>query len=103
MYQSLKPTGLNVKAYKPEHDKVARAMTHSVLFETGKVFFKKDAPWLAILLNELFGFPRSQHDDQVDSITQALLWAEARFHPERRMQQYIMYRLGEPRRLVQYS
>jgi predicted phage terminase large subunit-like protein len=30
------------------------------------------APWLEVLEDELFSFPQGRHDDQVDSISQAL-------------------------------
>jgi hypothetical protein len=36
------------------------------------VFFPERAPWLPELEAELFAFPGSRHDDQVDSISQAL-------------------------------
>jgi hypothetical protein len=36
------------------------------------VFFPNRAPWLADLEAELFAFPMAGHDDQVDSISQAL-------------------------------
>ena len=41
-------------------------------FASGQVFFPTEAPWLADLEAELFAFPNSLHDDQVDSISQAL-------------------------------
>jgi phage terminase large subunit-like protein len=41
-------------------------------FESGKVFLPVAAPWLAELEAELFSFPQSRHDDQIDSISQAL-------------------------------
>ena len=41
-------------------------------FESGQVFFPRGAPWLEDLEAELFAFPGSRHDDQVDSISQAL-------------------------------
>jgi hypothetical protein len=44
----------------------------SAKFESGRVLFPKQAPWLADLELELFAFPRGRHDDQVDSISQAL-------------------------------
>ena len=44
----------------------------SAKFENGQVFFPKEAPWLADLEAELFAFPSGRHDDQVDSISQAL-------------------------------
>jgi len=48
------------------------------IFEAKDVSFPVDAPWLPELLKELYGFPRAKHDDQVDSITQYLLWARDR-------------------------
>ena len=36
------------------------------------MLFPTQAPWLADLEDELFAFPRGRHDDQVDSISQAL-------------------------------
>jgi hypothetical protein len=44
----------------------------SAKFESGQVFFPNRAPWLADLEAELFAFPIGRHDDQVDSISQAL-------------------------------
>ena len=44
-------------------------------FEAGHVFFPNDAPWLAVLMNELLAFPNGRHDDQVDSVSQFLKWA----------------------------
>jgi predicted phage terminase large subunit-like protein len=41
-------------------------------FENGKVFLPIQARWLAELETELFSFPGSRHDDQIDSISQAL-------------------------------
>ena len=39
---------------------------NSAKFEAGLVYFPKHAPWLADLEAELFSFPGSRHDDQVD-------------------------------------
>ena len=44
----------------------------SAKFESGRVLFPIQAPWLADLETELFAFPHGCHDDQVDSISQAL-------------------------------
>jgi phage terminase large subunit-like protein len=46
----------------------------------GVVHFREDAPWLDELMAELLGFPGVRHDDQVDSISQALAfitWRES--------------------------
>jgi predicted phage terminase large subunit-like protein len=57
---------------KPDRDKNARMAVASAKFEAGKVYFPEEAPWLADLEAELFAFPGSRHDDQCDSISQAL-------------------------------
>ena len=44
----------------------------SAKFEAGQVFFPKCAPWLADFEAELFSFPGGRHDDQCDSVSQAL-------------------------------
>jgi phage terminase large subunit-like protein len=36
------------------------------------------APWLDQYLHELLGFPNSRNDDQIDSTSQFLMWAERR-------------------------
>ena len=46
--------------------------TQSGKFESGQVFLPNHAPWLADLETELFAFPNSRYDDQVDSVSQAL-------------------------------
>lgn len=48
------------------------------MLEAGQVFLPLDAPWLPALLHEVFGFPNSRYDDQVDSVTQYLGWARER-------------------------
>jgi hypothetical protein len=45
----------------------------SAKFEAGQAFLPERAPWLADLEAELFAFPGSRHDDQCDSISQALI------------------------------
>ena len=69
--------GLN--GHKPERDKQVRMAVASVKIEAGQVFFPEDAAWLAELEAELFAFPGSKHDDQVDSISQALNHSSDRF------------------------
>jgi predicted phage terminase large subunit-like protein len=57
---------------KPEGDKITRVAIQSAKFQSGQVVFPVQAPWLAELEAELFAFPNSAHNDQVDSIVQAL-------------------------------
>jgi predicted phage terminase large subunit-like protein len=68
---------------KPEHNKEVRMSVQSAKFESGHVFLLERASWLADLEAELFSFPNGRHDDQVDSISQALahelpsgIWSE---------------------------
>ena len=57
---------------KPEKDKVIRMAAASAKIEAGQVFLPHQASWLADLESELFAFPYVRHDDQCDSISQAL-------------------------------
>ena len=56
----------------PQYDKEARFLAQTPKFEAGQVLFPREAPWLAELVRELVEFPNGAHDDQVDSISQAL-------------------------------
>jgi predicted phage terminase large subunit-like protein len=58
---------------KPDKDKVARMAIASARFEAGQIFLPEHASWLPELEAELFAFPGSKYDDQVDSISQAIL------------------------------
>jgi len=57
---------------RPTGDKASRMAVASAKFEAGQVLFPERADWLADLEAELFAFPGSRHDDQCDSISQAL-------------------------------
>ena len=72
LIQELRPKGLWVVAVKPEGDKVTRMSARSVKFEAGQVWLPERARWLAEFEAELFSFPHAKHDDQVDSVSQAL-------------------------------
>jgi predicted phage terminase large subunit-like protein len=55
-----------------ERDKIGRLYVNQAKFEAGLVLFPRDAPFLPQLEAELLTFPQGKHDDQVDSISQAL-------------------------------
>jgi predicted phage terminase large subunit-like protein len=59
--------------FKPDKDKIARMAIASARFEAGQIFLPERSSWLPELEAELFAFPGAKHDDQVDSISQALL------------------------------
>src|SRR4051794_5329938 len=81
LIQELRQRGVSAIAVKPTADKIARMSAESAKFEAGLVYFPERAPWLADLETELFSFPGSRHDDQVDSISQALAQANVGISP----------------------
>ncbi len=63
-----------VKPVPVNRDKVTRLFVQAAKFEAGLVHFQKNARYLPDLLAELLAFPNGRHDDQVDSISQALAY-----------------------------
>ena len=63
-----------VKPVPVNRDKVTRLFVQAAKFEAGLVHFPKNARYLPDLLAELLAFPNGRHDDQVDSISQALAY-----------------------------
>ena len=61
-----------ISGIKPERDKETRMAIASAKFEARQVHLPERASWLPDLEAELFSFPGSRHDDQIDSISQAL-------------------------------
>ncbi len=74
LIQELRANNAAVIGINPDGDKLTRLAKISAQFEAGAVFFLTKAPWLGALKAELLGFPNCKHDDQVDSVTQALSW-----------------------------
>ena len=58
----------------PCKSKLNRALAISSLFESKKVYIKNNSIWKLELERELLLFPKGNHDDQVDSISQFLGW-----------------------------
>src|SRR6266540_2922090 len=65
---------------KPEGSKQDRVAAQSAKMEAGQVHLPKDALWLNDFLNELLAFPNARHDDQVDSVSHFLCWAQRDMH-----------------------
>jgi predicted phage terminase large subunit-like protein len=81
LIQSLKAERI-YSHYKPklDGDKVMRLTAQAAEFHAGTIHLREDAPWVGDLVAELLGFPGARHDDQVDSISQALAcmqWVES--------------------------
>lgn len=73
LLDELKHSVLGLTGVRPDRDKISRMAIASAVFEAGQVYFPVKAEWLPELESELFMFPGGTHDDQVDSISQALL------------------------------
>jgi predicted phage terminase large subunit-like protein len=71
-------TSVPAVGVKPKHDKVTRLSTVLPMFEAKQVWLPTEEIWMPALLQELHAFPLGKHDDQVDSITQYLIWARDR-------------------------
>jgi len=63
-----------ITAINPCVDKETRARTIAPIVEQGKVFLPKNALWKEVFMLEVLTFDKSEHDDQVDAMTQFLNW-----------------------------
>jgi predicted phage terminase large subunit-like protein len=68
----LSTRGFAAERIRVEHNKATRMSVQTGKFASGHIYFPKQACWLADLEAELFSFPGSNYDDQIDSISQAL-------------------------------
>jgi len=69
-------TNLPLIAIQPKGDKILRVARITPMLESGRVALPKQAPWLTAFEQEISVFPNGAHDDQVDAMTQYLLWAQ---------------------------
>ncbi|MGE3511456.1 MAG: phage terminase large subunit [Vicinamibacterales bacterium] len=72
---------LHPLAVKPKGDKVERMQIPTFKIETGAATFWRSAAWTDDFIAELLQFPHGRHDDQVDSLSQALNWLHNRPSP----------------------
>lgn len=70
----MRQTGIPVVNFTPSrgNDKVSRVHAVSPLFEAGMVW-APDEPFAHEMIEEVAAFPNGEHDDLVDSMTQALM------------------------------
>jgi predicted phage terminase large subunit-like protein len=70
----LRQMGIPVSEFTPSrgNDKIARINSVSDLFASGKVWAPRTR-WAEEVMEEMAAFPNSDHDDLVDSSTQALI------------------------------
>jgi len=81
-------TRIPVWPVKVDSNKVARANSVTPLIEAGRVYLTSNASWLYDYIEELSAFPNAEHDDQVDSTTQALSFMRSELEPE---EQIVVY------------
>ena len=90
LVQELRPVfGTNLLWVRPKGSKQDRMLAATLHIESGRVCLPKEAPWLVEFERELMRFPNSTYDDQVDSLSQFLLWVRDRHDP---MQQPVQSR-----------
>jgi predicted phage terminase large subunit-like protein len=67
-------TRLPIKAIKVSTDKISRVHSVTPIIEAGKVtiYTKQDTTLINLFLDECEDFPNGEHDDMVDSMSQAL-------------------------------
>jgi len=72
--QELRSAGIPVVNFTPSrgNDKISRVHAVSPMFEAGMVWVP-DKVWADELIEEVAAFPNGEHDDLVDSMTQALM------------------------------
>jgi predicted phage terminase large subunit-like protein len=64
---------LNIKTIKNRLDKVSRFALTMQMFQSGRVLFPENNPFVQdVVISELLNFPGGRHDDVVDSVSQAL-------------------------------
>jgi predicted phage terminase large subunit-like protein len=59
---------------EPEGGKEARAARSRVFVMSGDVYLPEGAPWVTDFVIEHSAFPKGDHDDRVDALSQALNW-----------------------------
>lgn len=102
LIQELRSMGIPVQEFSPSrgNDKMVRLNAVSDLFASGKVW-APDTRWAREVIEEVASFPAGEHDDYVDTVSQALLrYRQGGFIPldsDEREDQYF-----KPRRAAYY-
>ncbi len=74
LLQDMQASGVPVMPYNPDRDKIARAYACTPLFHGGRIWVPENKRWAEEVLHECAVFPAADHDDYVDTVTQAVLW-----------------------------
>lgn len=73
LISSLKNHISGIVSYVPKESKEARLQAVCPEIEAGNIYVPEVAPWLEEFLHECASFPKGNHDDNVDAMSQALI------------------------------
>jgi predicted phage terminase large subunit-like protein len=68
-----------VRIFQPKLGKEERFEEALAQIEDGRFALPTEAPWLQDFIRECLAFPNGRHDDQVDSLSQFVLWEKSSF------------------------
>lgn len=74
LIKDLRKDGCSTYGITPKDSKEQRLMRALPIIESERVGIPKTADWVGDFTNELAAFPAGRNDDQVDAMTQFLLW-----------------------------
>jgi predicted phage terminase large subunit-like protein len=77
LVQDLRHRNIHAYAMRPVGDKIMRMSAQSAKIEGGQVLLPVRAKWLEHFRTEILAFPHGVHDDQIDSMSQALSYLSA--------------------------
>ena len=72
LIQELRHQQIRAHSMRPVADKITRMAAQSAKIEAGQILLPLRAKWLEDFRTEVLAFPHGVHDDQVDSMSQAL-------------------------------
>lgn len=78
LFQILKQKGLPVKTIESRENKILRAEHSKIYYQNNKIYHNKNMKNLIDFEEELINFPNSKHDDIVDCISYACIFAKQR-------------------------
>lgn len=82
LIQDLRRAGIHPYRYRPDVDKVARAYASQPFFERGGVWYPEGRKWAKRVIDECADFPKGDHDDYVDTVTQVVIWMQKSWRVE---------------------
>lgn len=75
LFQEMRRMGIPVQEFTPHRgtgDKIARVNAISDIFRSGLVWYPEGLKWAEAVVEQVAGFPASDHDDMVDCVSMAL-------------------------------